>query len=334
MFGPVYLRSEIVYIFNEIVFYIITIILCNGLCAFSFFRQRKVELYINKRFDDIVDGERISEFYIDIPSRITTNKIIQKTYFDYILNILFSFDKSSEMCSMQEFKKFTFFSFVLVFSMFIFCISYIPISFVLVLGFSVLWVGGVRFHFARKKNKYKKNLVEQLPDTVFMMARSLKIGVSLSRTLDLIARQSPEPTKSLFEDVVKKISVGKDFGEALDELSVKAGVNEYRFFSIITKLQSRTGGGLADILDGFGKNIRKRISTRKKAIALASEARMSCYVLSALPLFMAAVLSLMNPQYVSVLYKTAPGLKLLYIAAFLFFSGVGSMFFVTKFTLR
>lgn len=61
---------------------------------------------------------------------------------------------------------------------------------------------------------------------------------------------------------------------------------------------------------------------------------MSCYILSALPLFMAAVLSIMNPQYISVLYKTDAGLKLLYIAIFLFLFGISSMFLVTKYTLR
>ncbi|GAN56099.1 Flp pilus assembly protein TadB [Acetobacter aceti NBRC 14818] len=322
------------YIFNEVIFYITIVVVCNLLCVIAFFKQKEMDSYIETRFDGVVESGKYSEFYDDIPTKIITNKVIKKTYFDHILKILFSFDRNSEICSGDEFKRFSLFSFIFFFLIFIFCISYIPFNFTVVFIFSALWIVFIRFHFVRKVNKFRKNLVEQLPDTVFMMARSLKIGVSLSRTLELIARQSPEPTKALFEDVVKKISVGKELGEVLDELAIKSGMNEYRFFSIITKLQNKTGGGLADILNEFGKNIRKRISARKKAIALASEARMSCYVLSALPIFMAVVLSIMNPQYVSVLYRTDSGLKLLYVAMVLFFSGISSMFLVTKLTLR
>ncbi|MCH4090142.1 type II secretion system F family protein [Acetobacter sp.] len=318
----------------EIFFYFLVVILCNILCVFSFFKQKKLNYYINKRFDSVIENKKNSDFFIDIIPETITTKAVKKTYVDYVLKILFAFDKNSEVCSMQELKKFCFFSL----SVFVFCfvlfVSYFSFNIMVLFGFFFLWIAFVRFHFGGKINKFRINLVEQLPDTVFMMARSLKIGVSLSRTLELIARQSPEPTKSLFDDVVKKISVGKEFGEVLDELAIRAGISEYRFFSIIAKLQSRTGGGLADILDGFGKNIRKRVSAKRKAIALASEARMSCYVLSALPIFMAIVLAIMNPQYVSVLYKTHSGLKLLYVALCLFFSGIGSMFFITKMTLR
>lgn len=322
------------HILNEIYFYIFIVLTCNLLVVFGFFNQKKLDKYISKRFDDVLDCSKNIDYYINNNPKIITNKVISKTYYDYIFNFLFGFDKNSDICSFYEFKKYLLFSFSLFFFSFIVLSSYISFNFVFCFLFFFVWIVFVRFYFMRKTNKYKKNLIEQLPDAVFMMARSLKIGVSLSRTLELISRQSPEPTKSLFEDVVKKISVGKEFSEVLDELSIKAGVNEYKFFSIITKLQNRTGGGLADILDGFGQNIRKRISTRKKAIALASEARMSCYILSALPLFMAAVLSIMNPQYISVLYKTDAGLKLLYIAIFLFLFGISSMFLVTKYTLR
>ncbi|WP_291365434.1 type II secretion system F family protein [Acetobacter sp. UBA5411] len=195
------------YSFNEVIFYVIIVFLCNFLCVFSFFKQKEMDSYIETRFDDIVEGSKYSELYEYIPAKIITNKVVKNTYFDHIMKIIFSFDRNSEICSIEEFKRFSLFSFVLFFSIFIFCIAYVPFNFVLVFIFCALWIVVVRFHFVRKISNFRKNLVEQLPDTVFMMSRSLKIGVSLSRTLELIARQSPEPTKSLFEDVVKKISV-------------------------------------------------------------------------------------------------------------------------------
>ncbi|MBV1836761.1 type II secretion system F family protein [Acetobacter estunensis] len=186
----------------------------------------------------------------------------------------------------------------------------------------------------RKYGIYKTKLIEQLPDAVFMMSRSLKIGISLPRSLEIVARQAPQPTKNLFESVVESISVGKDLSESLDEMSISSNVNEYKFFSIIVGLQSRTGGGLSEVLDSFAGNVRKKLMARKKAIALASEARLSCYVLMGMPIFMLFMLYFVDKSYLSVFFDTSSGLFIFMIAGILFFLGVGSMFAIIKVLLR
>ncbi|WP_264806426.1 type II secretion system F family protein, partial [Acetobacter estunensis] len=186
----------------------------------------------------------------------------------------------------------------------------------------------------RKYGIYKSKLIEQLPDAVFMMSRSLKIGISLPRSLEIVARQAPQPTKNLFDSVVDSISVGKDLSESLDGMSRASNVNEYRFFSIIVGLQSRTGGGLSEVLDSFAGNVRKKLMARKKAIALASEARLSCYVLMGMPIFMMIMLYFVDKSYLSVFFDTGSGLFIFMVAVILFFLGVGSMLIIIKVLLR
>lgn len=209
---------------------------------------------------------------------------------------------------------------------------------VTVVSFLGLWVLAsltmVKIHFFRFHAKYNKKLLDQLPDVVFMIARCLKVGVSLPRSLEIVATQAPEASSKLFQGVVHQVAMGKDLGEALDKLCGSGGIREYRFFAVVIRLQARSGGGLAEILESFASTIRKRIQSRKKAVALASEARTSCYVLAGLPICMAFLMRFMNPGYLDVLYTTQTGIKMTVTAVVLFVLGISSMVAITKMTLR
>ncbi|NHN89701.1 type II secretion system F family protein [Acetobacter conturbans] len=315
--------------FYTLVFCISVMFFCIFFSVFIFLRNLKNIKLRNSRVEGIISSDKI--IASDYDSSIVINRDVP--FVDRFTKFVFLYDSKSVFMKKNQFLKLFYISVLMFLPIIVFLSSYI---YFLHLLFAVLlgWIFVLRFIVSRNYNSYRRKIINQLPDVIFMMARSLKIGVSLSKTFELISRQAPEPTKTLFSDLVKKIAVGKDFSDALDELADGVHIKEYTFFSIIIKLQSRTGGGLAEILDGFASNIRKRIMARKKAVALASEARMSCYVLSALPIFMAFIIGIMNPSYISVLYKTNSGIKLLYAAVILFLIGVCSMVFVTKRTLR
>ena len=73
---------------------------------------------------------------------------------------------------------------------------------------------------------------------------------------------------------------------------------EYRFFVTAVVLQRETGGSLAETLDNLSEVIRTRKAITLKAKALSAEARMSVYVLAALPFFAVGALSVMSPDYI------------------------------------
>jgi tight adherence protein B len=100
---------------------------------------------------------------------------------------------------------------------------------------------------------------------------------------------------------------------------------EYRFFATALALQSQTGGGLTETLDTLADTIRKREAARKRGNALASEAKTSIYVLTALPLVTGVMLWMSNPDYINVLFVTHDGQKLLAIAVFMLCLGLFSM---------
>jgi tight adherence protein B len=76
--------------------------------------------------------------------------------------------------------------------------------------------------------------------------------------------------------------------------------------------------------------IRKRVAVKQRAHALASEARMSIYVLTGLPMLVGAALTVIRPTYISVLLTDPIGNKILISAALSLSMGWGTMQFIVK----
>ncbi|MBB2156033.1 type II secretion system F family protein [Gluconacetobacter diazotrophicus] len=194
----------------------------------------------------------------------------------------------------------------------------------------VLWVILGRLAFRIVDRRYAAKLFQQLPDALGMIVRSLRVGIPLSRALIIVGQEAEYPTADEFRMISQDVAVGKNLGDTLHNLAERTGLQEYRFFATIMALQAQTGGTLADVLASFADMIRQRIAARKRGHALASEARMSCYVLGGIPFAIGGIMSIINPDYMAVFLTTHMGHMLLGVSALMLGLGFGSMRFIMK----
>jgi tight adherence protein B len=88
-------------------------------------------------------------------------------------------------------------------------------------------------------------------------------------------------------------------------------------------IQRQIGGSLAGLFDMVAEAVRNRQQFARKIRGLTAMGRMSAYVLIGLPFFIAAMLTLLNPNYMSPLYGTHMGHMLIILG--LVMMGVGSL---------
>jgi tight adherence protein B len=81
---------------------------------------------------------------------------------------------------------------------------------------------------------------------------------------------------------------------------------------IAVLVQRETGGNLAELLDGITALIRERFKLFDKVRVLSAEGKMSAWILGVLPFGTAALMALINPGFLDVLWQDPAGLKLLY----------------------
>jgi tight adherence protein B len=72
-------------------------------------------------------------------------------------------------------------------------------------------------------------------------------------------------------------------------------------------LQRATGGNLAETLESLAAVIRRRKNVRAKARAMVAEVKSSAYVLGALPFVIGALLFLLSPDYIGILFVDPRG---------------------------
>jgi tight adherence protein B len=167
-------------------------------------------------------------------------------------------------------------------------------------------------------------LLEQMPDALGLLVRAARSGMPISEGVRVCANESVAPTADEFRIIADSVTVGTPLDVALEEAADRTGMPEYRFFVTAVVLQRETGGSLAETLDNLAEVIRVRKAIILKAKALSAEARMSVYVLAALPFFAVGALSVMSPDYVAKLF--APESRILLgTAGILMTLGLGSM---------
>lgn len=166
----------------------------------------------------------------------------------------------------------------------------------------------------RRAKRFKK-FEEQLPDALDMAARSLRAGHSFTSALFVVSQEMPEPIAKVFRLAYEEQGYGIPIPEALDHMNRSVKSIDLRFFITAVNIQRETGGNLAEILEKLGATIRERFKVMRQLRVYTAQGRLSGYILSALPILMLLVMSVLNPKYIKILFNTKAGVTML-IAAF------------------
>jgi tight adherence protein B len=161
-----------------------------------------------------------------------------------------------------------------------------------VMGYSVMliWL----------RNKAKKRIAEfeeQLPDAVELIVRSLKVGHPFSSAVNIVASEMPDPLGTEFGIIADESTYGMDVTESLERMAGRIDVPDLRFLSVAVSIQSKSGGNLAEILQGLSNVVRSRFKLFRKVKAITAEAKFSGWFLSVFPIVALLAVQLVKPDY-------------------------------------
>ena len=189
------------------------------------------------------------------------------------------------------------------------------------LPLTALFAARAFYHGADAKRM--ATLYRQFPDALATIVRAVRVGIPVTESLRAVAQDSEAPTSVEFMRLYDQVGIGTPLEEALREMAARNRLPEYRFFATALALQSQTGGGLTETLENLADVVRKRVALKARGYALASEARTSSGVLTALPFISGGALAVMDPPYIGSLFKEGSGQTLL--GAGLVWLGLGIM---------
>ncbi|SDY03491.1 type II secretion system F family protein [Nitrosomonas sp. Nm33] len=186
------------------------------------------------------------------------------------------------------------------------------------------------FYVLRAKNKRLKIIEQQLPEIIDLMSRTLKAGHAFPGALQIAGTEGPEPAASEFLHVFDEINFGVPAQNALMSLATRIPITDLRYFVIAVLIQRESGGNLTELLEKISGLIRERLTLHAKVRVLSAEGRLSAWILSSLPFAMALLLSIINPDFISVLWKDPMGLVIIAITLGMMIMGIFVMSRIIK----
>jgi tight adherence protein B len=174
------------------------------------------------------------------------------------------------------------------------------IAFVVGVGLPRLFVS---FMLKRRLTKF----LDEMPNSLEVMVRSIKSGLPLNDAIRLIAQEAKEPVKSEFRKVVEAQQMGLSVPEAIGRMSQSVPLQEVNFFAVVIAIQAQAGGNLSEALGNLARVLRERKKMKAKVSALSMEAKASAAIIGALPFIVTTLVYLTSPHYIMILFTDPRG---------------------------
>ena len=149
----------------------------------------------------------------------------------------------------------------------------------------------------------------------------MRAGHSLVSGITAMAKTASEPSRSEWTRVVADEQLGMPLETAMRPIGQRMDCRDIEQIALVASLQQRSGGNMADVLERVGDGVRERADLRRELVSLTAQARLSRWIVTALPPGMIAVLALLHPAYLRPLFHTTGGQLLLGLAVVLVVSG-------------
>jgi len=196
------------------------------------------------------------------------------------------------------------------------CLAGVVLTFGVVVGMSPLLMLGVAFvvgvglprlfvSFMLKRRLRK--FLDEMPNSLEVMVRSIKSGLPLNDAIRLIAQEAKEPVKGEFRKVVEAQQMGLSVPEAIGRMNQSVPLQEVNFFAVVIAIQAQAGGNLSEALGNLARVLRERKKMKAKVSALSMEAKASAAIIGALPFIVTVLVYLTSPQYITILFTDPRG---------------------------
>jgi tight adherence protein B len=172
------------------------------------------------------------------------------------------------------------------------------------------------------RNKRMTRFLEEFPNALDVMVRSIKSGLPLNDALRLIAAEGQEPVRTEFKRIVESQQIGLSIPEACMRLHNNIPLPEANFFAIVITIQAQAGGNLSEALGNLSKVLRERRKMKAKIQAMSMEAKASAAIIGALPFIVALLVYLTSPDYMTVLFTDNRGLFIIGVSGIWMLIGI------------
>lgn len=160
----------------------------------------------------------------------------------------------------------------------------------------------------------------QMVEGMTLMANGMKVGLSVTQTMERVIKGVKGPLAGEFTLVLNKIKLGMSLEEALNEMSERVNLQDVTMLTTSVNILKETGGNLAETFATIATTIQSRQKVQSKIRALTAQGMMQARMVSAVPVVLLVIFYFTNKSAVILLFTTTLGLVSL--------AGIGILVFI------
>jgi tight adherence protein B len=174
------------------------------------------------------------------------------------------------------------------------------------IGFAIIAFIGPDIYLRRSILKRRLAFERQLIDVLILVKGAVRAGVSFLQALDIVISEMKAPASEEFRRVRREVGLGLPLGQALGNLHTRMENPDLYLLVTAININNQVGGNLSTMLEAVTTTIRERVRLFSEVRALTSQQRYSGYILTMLPFITAGILFILNPKYISQMFKPGP----------------------------
>jgi tight adherence protein B len=186
-----------------------------------------------------------------------------------------------------------------------------PMAFIFTLVALIAPVGWLELRRKRRLRSFET----QLPDTLNLLAGSMRAGFSFAQGLEAVAEEASEPSKRELQRAFAESRLGRPIEDALEDSANRMHSVDLMWAVMAIRIQREVGGNLAELLDTVARTMTERERLKREILSLTAEGRLSAWILGIFPPLFGVVLYLIQPDYMKVLFDSSMGIMAVIVSA-------------------
>jgi len=176
---------------------------------------------------------------------------------------------------------------------------------------------------AMRKDKFSAQLV----DALLILTSSLKAGLSLVQSFQVLTEEMPAPISQEFGLVVRQMQMGISLEEAMANLRKRLKIDELDMIVTAMMVARESGGNLTETFSRLIYTIQERNKLNSRVKVLCVQAQMQGVLMSILPVVFMFFVKQASPDFFDVFLKDNLGRMIL---AYAVVSEVVGVFLIMK----
>jgi len=185
-------------------------------------------------------------------------------------------------------------------------------------------------YFLLRQRAWRRRIQDQLPDTLFLMARSLRAGLSIDQAMAVIGQHGVVPLSREFSRMHRQLELGLALHQVLKMTADRLNLVDFSVFASVLSLHRTTGGNLAVLMDRLAHTTRDHNQLRGHYRTATSLGRYGNIVVFLMAAGLISYLGFFQRDLASQYFESTTGIILFAVGLSLLLGAMVVLYFLVR----